>query len=264
MRALGISAVALFLNPDGTRQLTYPFISIFHQPLIIAYVEEWKPVPFTDARGIGLLCVLLGCLLMPILRRKMLYLDELLLLLLGAWMGANHQRLLFVFGILAAPIVTRLLANSWESYDPKRDRMAPNAVMIALPLLVAYWAFPAHAELERQVQIESPVKAVEFIQSHHLAGPMLNDFNNGGYFIWAMPEHQVFIDGRADVFEWTGVLKEFGDWTTLQSDPNVLLEKYKINFCALSRSSEMVRVLALLPNWKMVYEDGNTAIFQRS
>ena len=38
----------------------------------------------------------------------------------------------FVFGVLAAPILSRLLANEWEGYDPARDRRLPNAVMLAV------------------------------------------------------------------------------------------------------------------------------------
>ena len=32
---------------------------------------------------------------------------------------------------------------------------------------------------------------------------MLNEYVYGGYLIWAAPENPVFVDGRADIFEWT-------------------------------------------------------------
>ena len=92
---------------------------------------------------------------------------------------------------------------------------------------------------------------------------MLNEYVYGGYLIWAAPEYPVFIDGRADVFEATGVFREFGNWATLQEPPNKLLDKYKINFCLLARSSPMVQVLPLA-GWTMVYSDDNSAVFQRS
>jgi hypothetical protein len=93
---------------------------------------------------------------------------------------------------------------------------------------------------------------------------MLNTFGDGGYLIWALPEHPVFVDGRADVFEWTGVLSEFGRWATLQSDPNTLLDKYHVQFCLLERDSPMAYVLPLLRNWKEVYSDSSSVIFVRS
>jgi hypothetical protein len=91
---------------------------------------------------------------------------------------------------------------------------------------------------------------------------MLNEYVFGGYLIWAMPEHPVFVDGRADVFEETGVLREFADWTSLRSEPVTLLDKYKIGFCLLAPQSPMTRVLALL-GWTKVYFDSNSAVFIR-
>lgn len=93
---------------------------------------------------------------------------------------------------------------------------------------------------------------------------MLNEFVYGGYLLWAMPEHPVFLDGRADVFEWTGVLAEFGSWATLQSDPNALLDKYGIQFCLMMPQSPMAHILPLMHNWKAVYSDRNSVIFVRN
>ena len=77
--------------------------------------------------------------------------------------------------------------------------------------------------------------------------------------IWAAPDHPVFVDGRGDVFEWSGVLAEFGRWAMLQDDPNTLLR-----FCMLARTSPMAHVLPLLPNWKSVYADNMSLIFVRT
>ena len=35
---------------------------------------------------------------------------------------------------------------------------------------------------------------------------MINDFFWPGTLMWALPEEKVFIGGRADVLDWTGVL----------------------------------------------------------
>ena len=80
---------------------------------------------------------------------------------------------------------------------------------LAASLALAFWGFPNRQSLSTQVALKSPVDAVAFINNHHLSGNMLNDYVYGGYLIWAAPEHPVFVDGRADVFEWTGVLDEF-------------------------------------------------------
>jgi hypothetical protein len=262
--ALGLSVAALFVNPVGVKLVLYPLGIMLHSPINLGSIEEWQPLQFGDERGLAFLG-LLGCIaLLVILLRSELMWHELLLLAMGAWLAASHQRLLFAFGIFAAPVLSRLLAGSWESYDAAQDRPWPNAVLMAAAVLVAYWSFSSRRNLAAQVAEKSPVAAVEFIKAHHLAGPMLNEYVYGGYLIWAAPEYPVFVDGRTDIFEWTGVLGEYGAWVQLESPPNALLDKYGINFCLLRRDSRMTIILPLLRGWTNVYADKNSLIFVRS
>jgi hypothetical protein len=261
--ALALSVLALFLNPVGLKQVLYPLQALLVPSIGASAVSEWQPLQFGDARAFALLGLLGGIFLIVIVRRSKLFWHELLVLALGTWLATGHRRLLFPFGILAAPILSRVFADSWDGYDAARDRPLPNAVLIAASLLVAFWAFPNLQNLTRQVEQHSPVKAVEFIKAHRLPGPMLNDWVNGNYLMWALPEYPDFIDGRGDIFEWSGVLAEYGNWATLQSPPSALLDKYQINFCILSRDSPMAFVLPLLPGWKTVYSDDNAVIFVR-
>jgi hypothetical protein len=261
--ALVLSGAALFLNPIGLKQVFYPINTMLHQPTNLGLVQEWRPLQLNSERGIAWL-VVLGCVfLLMILRRAELFWDELLALTLGAWLAASHERMLFVFGILAAPILTRLLSPLWEGYDREKDLPWANAVLIAASLLFAFLIFPSRQKLTDEVAEQNPEKAVSFIKSHHLSGPMLNDYAYGGYLIWAAPEQPVFIDGRADVFEWTGVFEDYRQWFSLQSDPNLLLDKYGISFCLLSRNSPMTQVLPLLHGWKLAYSDNTSMIFMR-
>jgi hypothetical protein len=100
------------------------------------------------------------------------------------------------------------------------------------------------------------------LKTHRISGRMLNDYVYGGYLIWEAPEYPVFVDGRADVFEWTGVLADYGRWSTLESDPHGLLDKYNIDFCLLSRNAPMARVLPLM-GWNSIYSDNLSVIFTR-
>jgi hypothetical protein len=254
----------VFLNPVGLKQVLYPVDTMLHQPINLSNVQEWQPTQMTEARGVALLAVLLSTFLLVVIRRSDLFWDELLLLVIGTWLGVSHARTMFAFGILAAPILSRQLSTSWEGYNAEKDRIWPNAVLIGISLLVVVLAFPDGRNLRKQVEDQSPVKAVEFIKSNHLSGPMLNEFVFGGYLIWAAPEYPVMVDGRVDVYEWSGFIGEFRDWATLHSDPNSLLQKYRVNFCLLDSHSPMVRTLALLHAWKIVYSDNNSVIFVRT
>jgi hypothetical protein len=260
---IAMSIAALFINPIGIKQILYPLDAILHLPINLNQVDEWRPLQLTDGRGLTFLAVL-GCIfLFLILRQSKLFLHELLLISLVIWLAASHRRMLFPFGILAAPILSRFLSGSWDRYNAMQDRPWPNALLMSASLLIAFRAFPNGQDLARQVEQQSPVKAVEFMKASHLSGRMLNEYVFGGYLIWAAPQFPVFVDGRGDVFEQTGVLGEFEQWATLQTEPRILLDKYQIDFCLLSRSSPMLFVLRLLPDWKATYSDNNSIIFMR-
>jgi hypothetical protein len=262
--ALLLSVAALFLNPLGMKQVLYPLNAMLHQPIGISHSAEWMPLQMTSPRGLALVVVMGAILLLVIVQRSELYWDELVILAVGTWLAVSHQRMLFVFGILAAPVLSRLLAPLWDGYYAAHDRPLPNAILMVASLLVIVKGFPTRQNLAGQVDQESPVQAAEFMQTQHLSGNMLNDYIYGGYLIWAFPTHPVFIDGRSDVFEATDVLAEYGRWAMMQSDPNALLNKYNISFCLLARTSPMTHVLPLLPNWKMAYSDNLSTIFVRT
>jgi hypothetical protein len=262
--SLLLSAGALFVNPVGIKQIFYPLDTLLNMPVLVGNVAEYAPLQMSSARGVALMAVLLLSFLLVMMHRAELYWHESMLLVLGTWMAVSHMRMVFVFGILAAPVLTRQLSKFWEGYEPERDRFALNAVFVGVAMAAAAFAFPSTQNLASQVEAQSPVKAVEFIRANHLAGPMLNDHAFGGYLMWAAPEHPVFVDGRTDVFEWTGVLREFGEWATLGTDPEQLLDKYGVSFCLLNPQSPMVRVLPLLHDWKVVYADTTSVIIARS
>jgi hypothetical protein len=260
--AFALSIAALFVNPIGLKQVVYPLNVMFNQSTGLGAVDEWQPLTFDNSRALGLLAIV-GLIFLPtLLRRCEIRIEELILLALGFAMAVHHSRMLFVFGVVAAPILCRVLANAWDRYDSSRDRMAPNATMMLIGLAVIVLAFPNRSQLDLQVRKDSPVKAVDFIRRSGLSGRMLNEYVYGGYLIWALPEHKVFVDGRSDVYEWSGVLDEFASWAMIREDPKLLLDKYRIDFCLLSRNAPMSRVLPYLPGWKLIYSDERSVIFQ--
>lgn len=258
-----LSVAALLINPVGVQQAVYPLDVMLTQSTNLAAVSEWQPPAFKDPRDLALVGMAALVLLLPLVRRSELRLEELLLVGMAFGMAIRHSRMMFVFGILAAPVICRLLSDAWDGYDSEKDRFAPNAVMLAITLGIVVFAFPKAGELQQQVEKGNPVKAVEFLQGSGMSGRMLNEYVYGGYLIWAAPERKVFIDGRADIFDWTGVLREYGAWAALQRDPKVLLDKYAVQFCLLSADGPMSKVLPYLAGWKMIYSDTMSQVFAR-
>jgi len=262
--AVALSAVALCVNPVGWPLLAYPLRTIFDQRLQLDAVTEWQKLSFDDSRAFGLLGLAGAILLIALVRRTVLYVDEAALLTVAFGMAVLHQRFLFAWGIVSAPVICRQLADLWEGYSPAHDRVFPNAFFIAGSLGLAFAAFPSQSALVSQVNRGNPVGAVDFIRGAHLTGRMLNEYVYGGYLSWALPEQKVFIDGRADVYAWTGVFADYGAWATLRDDPNRLLDHYQVDWCLLSRSAPLARVMHYLPGWSERYSDSQSVIFARS
>jgi hypothetical protein len=254
---------ALFCNPLGWRLIAFPFNILFVHQSAMSMVQEWFPLPFFDARAVGLMLIVGGAALAAAARTVEIRLEELILVSIGAIMALQHQRMLFLFGIMAAPVVSRLLSGCWETYDSRRDMPIANGVCMAIAITVIVASFPSQAELQAQVSKGSPAGAVEFIRKAHLQGPMLNDYLFGDYLIWALPEHKVFVDGRSEVFEGNGVLEAFRRWDYLEEDPQILLDKYHIQFCMLNNGNPLSVVLPHLPGWRMAYEDKRASVFVR-
>jgi hypothetical protein len=259
-----LSMAALFVNPVGYQQVLYPLDVMLNQSTNLAAVTEWQPLAFNEARSFLALVVAALVILIPLLCRSELRLQEVALVALGLGMAIRHTRMLFVFGILVAPVVCRLLAHLWDRYELAQDRIAPNLAMLFLSAGVVAIAFPSDAHLQRQVQEHNPVRAAEYLRMSGRPGNMLNEYQYGGYLIWAAPERKVFVDGRTDIFDWTGVLREYGAWATLQEDPKILLDKYDIEICLLAANAPMSRVLPYLAGWKLVYSDPQAKVFARS
>ena len=259
-----LSVAGLFMNPVGFELLAYPLRTVFDRRMQLDAVTEWQKLSFDDVRAFGLLALAGAILLIALVRRTVLYVDEVALLAVTFGLAVLHQRLLFAWGIVASPILCRQLADIGKGYSPARDRILPNAVLIFASLGVAIVAFPAQSALVSQVRRGNPVEAADFIHSAHLTGRMLNEYVYGGYLTWALPEQKVFIDGRADVYAWTGVSADYGAWATLREDPNRLLDNYQIDWCLLSQSAPLARVMRYLPGWSERYSDSQSVIFARN
>ena len=132
---------------------------MFHQSTGLANSEEWQPIVFDNARAFGLLAIAGFLFVATLVRPAELRLDELLLFAMGFGMALRHTRMLFVFGVLAAPVLSRLLSNAWDRYDSARDRRTPNGILILIALSISVLAFPSSKQLDMQVKKDNPVKA---------------------------------------------------------------------------------------------------------
>lgn len=257
-----LCGVALCANPVGARILWYPVNTLFEQTNGMNLVQEWLPPDLRGPRTLGMFAVVGAIGLFGLLRRCKLPLADLIVLLTAFGLATQHDRMAFIFGLVAAPLFCQLLGSEWGN-DSRREHPVLNGILILCGIAAIIGGFPKPAAIQEQIRRASPVEAVNFIRRTGLRGPMLNEYVFGGYLIWALPEEKVFIDGRADVFDWTGVFDEYRRWTSLEEDPTLLLNKRNIRFCLLAKSSPLAQVIPHLAGWHPVYSDAVAVVFAR-
>jgi hypothetical protein len=108
-----------------------------------------------------------------------------------------------------------------------------------------------------------PYRAVQYLKSHPLPGPMLNEYNWGGYLIWQYPERKVFIDGRMPSWK-IGNFRIFEEFSNIMGGDQGWEDKFKkydFGF-ALVYNNPYNDIKFNYLGWKKVYSDDLATIYQ--
>jgi hypothetical protein len=261
---LSLSVAALFVNPYGPRLLRYE-LEIASQHLNLTYFQEWQPLAFNDFFGVWLIVLLGGFAVGMIILRRSQRAEAVALVLLAAGLAVRHQRIIVFFAIVMAPALANLLAAVSPAYVPEKNQPVLNAGLIALFAVAVMLFFPSSARLQRLIDRNQPRRAVDYLRAHPVCGPMFNDDFWGGYLIWALHGQQkVFIDGRSDAYEPSGVLADYLRIIQPAPDALPLLKKYGVNSCLVERSGALGILLDAQRDWRRAYEDDLCVLFVRN
>lgn len=259
-----VSLLATTLTPYGTRVAAYPLEMALLQPVNVANIEEWQALSPDVTMGKLFLGFLLLFVAAQVVLRPSYRPEELALLGVAVFAAATHRRFLLLFLVVFVPLLAELLARFLPRYEPARDRPALNAVLIGLIVAAVVAFFPTPQAIEQLVARHYPVGATEYLRQHSASGNLLNEYSWGGYLIWALgPERPVFIDGRADLYEYGGVLADYLGMTRLAPDTLRLLEKYHVQVCLLRQDAPLATLLRAMPNWESAYSDPLSIVLVR-
>ena len=251
-------ALALFaacITPYGPEPILVAF-RILGLGQILSIITEWRPQDFSRLGGFEL-CLLLGLgfalyrgIVLPPLR---------IALLLGLLhLALSQARHADVLGLLAPLVLAQPLARQVGSareaaeYSPRQSSGLGHAALVAC-LAALTWALAGTGVWAPRAQI-SPVAAVAAIKARNV-GPVLNDYDFGGYLIYAGV--RPFIDGRTDQLYGEGFMVSHDRAVTLQSvgDFLHLLDQYGIAATLLSPATPAVSLLDRMDEWQRVYAD---------
>lgn len=116
------------------------------------------------------------------------------------------------------------------------------------------------AALEKAALIPSQ-EAVNWIRANKPEGRMLNSYNWGGYLQWVMPEHSVFVDGRADLYG-DEIVMQWYAVTILSAKWQDVLADWNIQWVILEKDWPAAQALQLA-GWQVDYQDDTTFIYHK-
>jgi hypothetical protein len=191
-------------------------------------------------------------------------LEDIALFIFATAVACMHRRFILIFVPILTPILAVVLAGWIPRYERAKDQFLLNAGLMAVMLTIIVWLFPSQAALLKTTESAYPVAAVDYLNSHTVPGPMYNTYDFGGYLVMARgPENKVFLDGRSELYEPAGVLSDYFAIADVKPNALATLQKYGFQSCLLQHNEALATVLAALPGWQRVYEDGTSILFVR-
>jgi hypothetical protein len=168
-----------------------------------------------------------------------------------------------LFLLLAAPALASLL--DWRfpsrgSLTERRERPTFNFCLLTAAS-VASAAMVAHAwscQIPRLQWHPFPSEAISAVRA--CPGPLYNNYDDGGYLIWFVPERKVFLDSRLDPYP--ASLIDAHIHAELSGDYAPLFEQYQIA-CALTRTGTPLANRLLSDGWHTRYADMTWQVFSR-
>jgi hypothetical protein len=259
--ALLLCIAVLPITPYGSELAVYPFDMAFSQPINVANISEWKPMPFDIVGGKMFLGFIIIFFLLQMFFRFTWRLEELLLAVGGTAMACLHVRFVLLFVPFFAPVFAASLARWVPGYKRAKDQYLANAVIMAAVVIAMFHYFPKRADLEKKVAKTYPVAALQYLKQHPVQGRLLNDYGFGGYLV--LSGEKTFIDGRGDLFERSGVLGDFVHMANLKPGAFGVLRNYDVQACLLQRDSPFGIALAASSEWRRIYMDETSVILAR-
>ena len=270
-----ICAAVVPLNPYGMQMYRYP-IQTLHSRAMLSYIGEWLSPDFHQSRYLPMLFLMLATLILPALSPHRWRPRQLLLLAATTYGALRSVRHIPIYVLVAVPLLSAMIESCLRArgktalLDSSRSSLTSARLIANAVLLGGFLAFTAmrlHYVVARQPQTEAkefPAAAASFLKNSRPAGPMLNHYNWGGYFIWKLfPEYRVYIDGRADLYGDT-FMDEFATSYYLKGkswqDP---LNQWKIQTVVLPPDAPLTVALQALPAWKEVFADSQAVILTR-
>jgi len=269
------TAAAVLLNPSGPGVLRY-VLGLLGNPAVQAIVEEWQaPAAGTIVGNLFFVYAAVVAAAALFGRRRPDAVDVLVLLAFF-WLALGGERHVIWFALVSLPFLAKQVASfgrTAQGEGARQGRRALNlaflgatglAVVLSLPPVKQHLSLPP--ELRGLVSADTPVETVAFMRDDERRPERLfHTETTGSYLMWAVPEQQVFVDARVQLYP----LHQIEDHMRLSAGmaADSLLDVYGIDGLLLDdeRQAGLLEWARGRPEWEVRFkEDCCTYLVKRS
>lgn len=159
-----------------------------------------------------------------------------------AVLGLGIQRQLPYAAFVLAPFVAAALPASLGRSAATAPLLPRGPTLAGIAGVVAAAGIGAAALAPHEPDLSAyPVAALAPLRAAR--GPLLNEYDWGGYLIWAAPEHPVFIDGRGAALFVPGILDDWVRAVEVRPGYTAVLERHGISVVLLRPHRPLVAAL---------------------
>jgi hypothetical protein len=273
---------ASLINPNGWR-LHAHILEFLRTPVVAKLANEFRSPNFHSGGMTGFALQLLVLVILLIAVRPRLGATDILLIGVWGYFALHAVRNVPIFALVVTPILAehlnvflrdvdgsvvmrlyRRISGVASAANRQAGGRLVGAVAVLAMLVVAAKPRLLGGESILATEIMTnrfPVAAVQFLQTQPAAvqGEMFNDYGWGGYLMLMLPGRQVFIDGRND-FYGAALVSEFKVVDDVRPGWEAVLGKYNVGWTILPPKHALNRVLALRPDWRVVYTDETAVV----
>ncbi len=284
LMAAGVAtAGAMMINPLGVGIIGY-VRDLFGNTTVQTRILEWMP-PSSDMRLANpgfwfFLTVMALAVLMAVAPRRPSAIDLCWYCGLG-WLAFGSVRHVMWFALALFPLIATQLASLWGTRRPIAWSSKALRIHTVLVCLVGFamlpWFMPSRylgsgsehlyandGPYPHLLSSTTPVAATTWLEQHPIAGRLWSDMAYSNYVVWRMPQQQIFVDSRIELYPKAVWDDNFAiaraDATSLE-----LLDRWDVTHIMIRQSigAELRDFLVQTPEWCERYHDQESVILAR-
>jgi len=180
--------------------------------------------------------------------------------LIMAVAGVTAARNASIFAVVAAPALSWLLPPAWDRVKPRLRSASPAGygIVALAAMLAAIWVWQQW-QSDRIAREWQPLSSGAIAAVRACPDPMFNQFGDGAYLMWVLPQRRVFVDGRIEAYS-RDLLQQSraADVFGVYDEP---FQKYGINCAVVATDSPMFERLTRDSRFDMAYSDPSRSVF---